>query len=117
MIGVANGARVLIATKPVDFRKGMDGLAALVKEHLRADPFSGAIFVFRAKRADRIKLIAWDGTGLCLFAKRLEQGRFRWPRVEDGTIRLTSAQLSALIEGLDWTRVQALAVRAPSAAQ
>jgi transposase len=117
MIGVANGARVLIATKPVDFRKGMDGLAALVKEYLRADPFSGAIFVFRAKRADRIKLIAWDGTGLCLFAKRLEQGTFRWPRVEDGTIRLTSAQLSALIEGLDWTRVQALDVRAPSATQ
>lgn len=117
MIGVANGARVLIATKPVDFRKGMDGLAALVKEYLRADPFSGAIFVFRAKRADRIKLITWDGTGLCLFAKRLEQGTFRWPRVEDGTIRLTSAQLSALIEGLDWTRVQALDVRAPSATQ
>lgn len=117
MIGVANGARVLVATKPVDFRKGMDGLAALVKEHLRADPFSGAIFVFRARRADRIKLIAWDGTGLCLFAKRLEQGTFRWPRIEDGTIRLTSAQLSALIEGLDWTRVQALDVRAPSAAQ
>jgi transposase len=117
MIGVANGARVLIATKPVDFRKGMDGLAALVKEYLRADPFSGAIFVFRAKRADRIKLIAWDGTGLCLFTKRLEQGTFRWPRVEDGTIRLTSAQLSALIEGLDWTRVQALDVRAPSATQ
>lgn len=117
MIGVANGARVLIATKPVDFRKGMDGLAALVKEYLRADPFSGAIFVFRAKRADRVKLITWDGTGLCLFAKRLEQGTFRWPRVEDGTIRLTSAQLSALIEGLDWTRVQALDVRAPSATQ
>ena len=62
--------RVLMATKPVDFRKGMDGLAALVKEQLRADPFSGVIFCFRAKRADRVKLIFWDGTGLCLFAKR-----------------------------------------------
>lgn len=117
MIGVANGVRVLIATKPVDFRKGMDGLAALVKEHLRADPFSGAIFVFRAKRADRVKLITWDGTGLCLFTKRLEQGTFRWPRIEDGTMRLTPAQLAALIEGLDWTRVQALDVRLPSATQ
>jgi transposase len=56
---------VLIATRPVDFRKGMDGLAAVVKEHLRADPYSGALFVFRAKRADRVKLILWDGTGLC----------------------------------------------------
>lgn len=117
MIGVPNGVRVLIATKPVDFRKGMDGLAALVKEHLRADPFSGAIFVFRAKRADRVKLITWDGTGLCLFAKRLEQGTFRWPRIEDGTMQLTSAQLAALIEGLDWTRVRALDVRLPSATQ
>jgi transposase len=63
--------RVLIAIRPVDFRKGMDGLAAVVKEHLRADPFSGAIYVFRAKRADRVKLILWDGTGLCLFANHV----------------------------------------------
>ena len=77
MIAIPSGVRVLIATKPVDFRKGMDGLAAVVKEHLGADPFSGAIYVFRAKRADRVKLVVWDGTGLCLFAKRLEQGTFR----------------------------------------
>ena len=115
MIAVGGGARVLIATRPVDFRKGMDGLAALVKEHLRGDPFSGTIFVFRAKRADRVKLIVWDGTGLCLFAKRLEQGTFRWPRIEDGTMRLTSSQLAALIEGLDWTRVRELEVRVPAA--
>jgi len=115
VIAVGGGARVLIATRPVDFRKGMDGLAALVKEHLRADPFSGTIFVFRAKRADRVKLIVWDGTGLCLFAKRLEQGTFRWPKIEDGTMRLTASQLAALIEGLDWTRVRELEVRAPTA--
>ena len=117
MIAVASGLRVLIAIRPVDFRKGMDGLAAVVKEHLRADPFSGAIFVFRAKRADRVKLIMWDGTGLCLFAKRLEQGTFRWPKIEDGTMRLTPSQLAALIEGLDWTRVRAVEVRAPQATQ
>ncbi|ABD86221.1 IS66 Orf2 like [Rhodopseudomonas palustris BisB18] len=70
----------MVATKPVDFRKGADGLAALVRESLAADPFSGAIYVFRAKRADRIKLVFWDGTGLCLFAKRLEDGIFRWPK-------------------------------------
>jgi transposase len=117
VIGLASGVRVLIATKPVDFRKGMDGLAAVVKEHLRADPFSGAIFVFRSKRADRVKLIVWDGSGLCLFAKRLEQGTFRWPKIEDGTMRLTPSQLAALIEGLDWTRVREIEVRTPQAAQ
>jgi len=71
--------RVLVATKPVDFRKGMDGLAALVQEQLKSDPFSGVIFCFRAKRADRVKLIFWDGTGLCIFQKRLERGRFASP--------------------------------------
>jgi transposase len=115
VIAVPSGMRVLIATRPVDFRKGMDGLAAVVKEHLRVDPFSGAIFVFRAKRADRVKLIMWDGTGLCLFAKRLEQGTFRWPKIEDGTMRLMPSQLAALIEGLDWTRVREVEVRAPQA--
>lgn len=115
MIALPAGVRVLMATRPVDFRKGMDGLAALVKEQLRADPYAGAIFVFRARRADRVKLIVWDGTGLCLYAKRLEQGRFRWPPVVDGTMRLTPAQLAALIEGLDWTRVQAIELRRPRA--
>ena len=115
MIGLPSGVRVLIATKPIDFRKGMDGLAAVVKEHLRADPFSGTIFVFRAKRADRVKLIVWDGTGLCLFTKRLEQGTFRWPKIEDGAMRLFPSQLAALIEGLDWTRVRELDVRVPTA--
>ena len=76
MIGPTGAVRVMVATKPVDFRKGVEGLAALVRETMTADPFSGAVYVFRAKRADRIKLIFWDGTGLCLFAKRLERGRF-----------------------------------------
>ena len=104
MIGPTGAVRVMVATKPVDFRKGADGLAALVRESLAADPFSGAVYVFRAKRADRIKLVFWDGTGLCLFAKRLEDGIFRWPRVEDGVIHLSAAQLG---EGLDWRRVHA----------
>lgn len=107
--------RVLVATKPVDFRRGMDSLVALVQEHLRDDPFSGAIFVFRAKRADRLKLVWWDGTGLCLFSKRLEEGVFRWPAIVDGTVRLTSAQLAALIEGMDWMRVRAIEPRQPVA--
>ena len=105
MIGPAGGVRVMVATKPVDFRKGAEGLAALVREEMKSDPFSGAVYVFRAKRADRVKLIYWDGTGVCLFAKRLEDGSFRWPTVQDGVIRLSAAQLSALLEGLDWRRV------------
>nr|WP_207791082.1 IS66 family insertion sequence element accessory protein TnpB [Pacificimonas flava] len=95
----------MIATSPVDFRKGPDSLAALIKAELGADPFSGVVYVFRARRADRVKLVWWDGTGLCLMAKRLEQGSFRWPRIQDGVMRLSSAQLGALMEGLDWRRV------------
>lgn len=107
MIGPTGAVRVLVATKPVDFRKGSEGLAALVRETIQADPFSGAVYVFRAKRADRVKLIYWDGTGVCLFSKRLEDGIFRWPNVQDGVIRLSAAELSALLEGLDWKRVHA----------
>jgi transposase len=98
---------VLVATRPVDFRKGAEGLAALVRDQMQADPFSGAVYVFRARRADRVKLIYWDGTGVCLFAKRLEDGKFRWPSVQDGVMRLSAAELSALLEGLDWKRVHA----------
>jgi transposase len=117
MIGPTGQVRVMVATKPVDFRKGADGLAALVREAMGADPFSGTVYVFRAKRADRVKLIFWDGTGVVLVAKRLEEGEFRWPKVQDGVIRLTAAQLSALLEGLDWRRVhQAGQTRVPVAA-
>ena len=106
-VGIAAGpaTRVMVATRPVDFRKGPDSLAALVAVEFGGDPFSGVIYVFRAKRTDRIKLIWWDGTGLCLMAKRLEQGGFKWPGIQDGVMRLTAAQLATLIEGLDWRRV------------
>ena len=117
MIVPPTGVRVLVATKPVDFRKGMDGLAAYVEQQLLADPFSGVIYVFRAKRADKVKLLFWDGTGVCLVAKRLEDGKFRWPKVEDGVMRLSPAQLSALLEGLQWSRVHAQRVARPTAAQ
>ena len=84
---------------------------------MRADPFSGTVYVFRAKRADRIKLVFWDGTGVVLVAKRLEDGEFRWPKVQDGSLHLSAAQLSALLEGLDWRRVhEARQITAPSAA-
>jgi transposase len=112
---IPSGARVLVATKPVDFRKGPDGLVALVRD-AGADPFSGVLYVFRSKRADRVKIVWWDGTGLCLFAKRLDEDRFRWPRIEDGVIRLSGAQLQALVEGMDWRRVHLMRVRRPQSA-
>jgi transposase len=107
MIGPSGTVRVLVATKPVDFRKGADGLAALVRDTMGADPFSGTVYVFRAKRADRVKLVFWDGTGVVLVAKRLEDGEFRWPKLQDGVMHLSAAELSALLEGLDWRRVHA----------
>jgi transposase len=105
VIGPSANVRVLVATKPVDFRKGAEGLAAVVRETMRADPFSGVIYVFRAKRADRVKLIFWDGSGVVLVAKRLESGHFRWPMIRDGVMRLSAARLQALLEGLDWRRM------------
>jgi transposase len=95
----------MVATKPVDFCKGAEGLAGLVRETMRTDPFSGVVYVFRAKRADRVKLIFWDGTGVVLVAKRLEDGKFRWPTIRDGVMRVSAAQLQAFLEGLDWRRV------------
>jgi transposase len=88
--------RVMVATKPVDFHKGAEGLAALVRETMGADPFSCAVYLFRAKRADRIKPVYLDCTDVCLFAKRLEDGKFCWPGIADGFVRLTAAQLQAL---------------------
>jgi transposase len=115
MIAFSAGMQVMVATKPIDFRKGADGLVALVSETLGHDPFSGTIFVFRSKRADRIKIVAWDGSGLVLFWKRLEQSAFRWPPITDGVMRLTSAQLAALIDGMDWSRLHARDVPRPTA--
>jgi transposase len=83
-------------------RKGFDGLAALAQEVVKKSPFGGHLFVFRGKRADRLKILGWDGTGLCLYAKRLERGRFVWPLTREGAVSLTPAQLSMLCEGIDW---------------
>lgn len=95
-----------MATRPVDFRKGIDGLALAVQEMFGLDPFSGAVFVFRSKRADRVKLLVWDRTGMVLVHKRLEEGKFVWPQVRDGVMRMPPAQMAALIEGLDWRLVR-----------
>ena len=97
VIGPTGAVRVMVATAPVDFRKVAEGLAALVRESLGGDPFSGTVYVFRAQRANRIKLVCFDGTGMCLLSKRLEDGRFCWPAVTDGVVRLTAAQLQPLL--------------------
>ncbi len=104
MIGLPAGARIWLAAGVTDMRKGFDGLAALVQGTLAENPFSGQLFVFRGRAGDRIKLLWWDGTGLCLFAKRLERGRFVWPQASSGVVHLTPAQLSMLLEGIDWRR-------------
>jgi transposase len=106
VIALPSGARILLAAQPVDFRKGVHGLAALAAEVLSADPFSGVVLVFRAKRADRIKIVLWDGSGLVLIAKQLESGTFRWPPIVEGAVRLTPVEFAALFDGIDWTRVQ-----------
>jgi transposase len=88
---------------------------ALVRETLGHDPFSGTVFVFRSKRADRVKMVAWDGSGLVLLWKRLENGAFKWPPISDGVMRLTSAQLAALVDGMDWSRLHARNIAQPTA--
>ena len=104
MIALPSGTRVWVAAGVTDMRKGMDGLAALVQTTLLENAFSGQIFVFRGRRGDLVKLLWFDGDGLCLFAKRLERGRFVWPQATSGTVALSAAQLSMLLEGIDWRR-------------
>jgi len=110
MIALPSGARIWIACGVTDLRNGFDGLAALVQSRLLEDMYSGQLFVFRGRRGDRIKMIWFDGDGLCLFAKRLESGRFVWPQASDGTVHLSAAQLSMLLEGIDWRRPQRTSV-------
>ena len=102
MIGLPIGTRVWLAAGVTDMRKGMSSLAALVQTALELDPFCGHLFVFRGRRGDLVKLLWFDGDGLCLFAKRLERGRFVWPQATSGTVALSAAQLSMLLEGIDW---------------
>jgi transposase len=104
MIGLPLGTQVWLAAGITDMRKGMDGLAALVQTALTENPFSGHVFVFRGKRGDLVKLLWWSGDGMNLYAKRLERGRFVWPQATTGSVHLTAAQLSMLLEGIDWRR-------------
>jgi transposase len=104
MIGLPLGTRVWIAAGVTDMRRGMDSLAALVQTALGEQPFSGDVFVFRGRRGDLVKLLWWSGDGMNLYVKRLERGRFVWPQATSGTVHLSAAQLSMLLEGIDWRR-------------
>jgi transposase len=102
MITLPSGVRVWLACGHTDMRKGMDGLAMLAQQVLEEDPFSGALFAFRGKRGGLIKILWFDGQGMCLFSKRLEKGHFLWPTTSTGRVSLTAAQVSMLLEGIDW---------------
>ncbi|MCC6867427.1 MAG: IS66 family insertion sequence element accessory protein TnpB [Burkholderiales bacterium] len=104
MIGPAAGTRVWLAAGVTDMRKGMDGLAALVQTTLARNPYEGHVFVFRGRRGDLVKLLWSSGDGMNLYVKRLERGRFVWPQAASGAVYLTGAQLSMLLEGIDWRR-------------
>ena len=106
MIGLPAGTRIWLAAGVTDMRSGFNGLAAKVEIALQADPFSGHVFVFRGKRGDLLKILWWSGDGLFLLAKRLERGRFLWPQATEGSVSLSAAQLSMLLEGIDWRHVE-----------
>ena len=106
MIELPKGTRIWIAAGATDLRRGFDGLSAQVQTILEKEPLSGHVFVFRGRRGDIVKLLWGDSDGLCLFAKRLERGRFIWTKAESGALSLTRAQLSMLLEGIDWRRVE-----------
>ena len=104
---IPHGVEVFVGMEPIDLRWGFDRLAGVASERLGREPRSGALFVFFGKRRSALKVLFYDGTGMCLFYKRLDQGRFTWPSTQptpDGTasITLTPAQLSMLLEGLEW---------------
>ena len=106
MIAVPTGVRVWLAAGRTDMRRGMNGLALQVQATLQRDPHGGHLFVFRGKRSDLIKVLWHDGQGMCLFAKRLERGRFVWPQPADGAVTISAAQLGYLLEGIDWRAPQ-----------
>jgi transposase len=101
---IPTNTQIWIAAGVTDMRRGFTGLSAMVQTTLQQSPSSGHVFVFRGRRGDVIKLLWHDGDGLCIFHKRLDSGRFVWPKAESGSISLTRAQLSMLCEGIDWRR-------------
>lgn len=106
MIELPANTRIWLVAGVTDMRRGFTGLSAMVQTTLHENPFSGHVFIFRGRRGDLVKLLWYEDSGLCLFAKRLERGRFLWPKAESGTVMLRRAQLSMLLEGIDWRRIE-----------
>ena len=116
MIALRAKLKVVVASQPIDFRRGVNGLAALVVEALAADPYCGDVFIFRSKRKDRLKLLAWDGSGMVLATKWLEDGGFTWPSITAGRVEISPEQMALLVASLDWTAAVAKPVRRPTKA-
>jgi transposase len=111
MMGLPAGVRIWLVAGATDFRKGMDSLCALVQTALADNPLSGQVFIFRGRRADKVKILWHEADGLCLYCKRLDRGKFVWTQTVSGTVLLSGAQLSMLLEGIDWRRPERTAVR------
>ena len=108
MLKLPEGTRIFMAVKPIDMRRSFDGLSATIAEALGSNPLSGDLYLFRGRRADRIKAIAWDRTGLAIWYKRLEKGKYKWPTRECASIELTEQELALLLDGVDFTRIRRL---------
>ena len=104
MFGLGMATKIYLGVEAVDMRKGFEGLFGLVRDHLGQYPLSGHLFLFTNRKRTRLKALVWDGSGLWVCAKRLERGRFVWPQASSGSVTLTRAQLSMLLEGIDWRR-------------
>lgn len=113
MIGPPSGAQIWLVAGFTDMRRGFPGLSALVETRLEQDPYAGQIYIFRGKQGDKIKILWGDEDGLCLYCRRLHEGRFVWPQAKDGTVALSAAQLSMLLEGIDWRRPKRTSPRDP----
>lgn len=116
MIGYQGDLKVVLVTGPIDFRAGINKLASLVSNAMGRNPYDGHVFVFRSKRADRLKLLHFDGSGMILLTKWLEGSKFAWPPIQDGVIKLTSAQMILLLGGMDWRRLEENPVKKPTMA-
>ena len=113
MIGLPDGVRVYLAAGRTDLRRGIDGLAAQIQTVLREDPFSGHLFIFRGRAAHTIKVLMYDGSGFLLMQKRLTEGKFIWPSPADGIVTISRAQMSLLVDGLDWRSAKTKPITKP----
>jgi transposase len=108
VITIPRSVRIYIGTNPIDMRKSIDGLMAVVQEELRQDAYSGHLFVFVSRRADRVKILTWDKGGFVLVYKRLERGQFKLPHMtpDSMAVEIDATQLAMLLDGIEFGRVR-----------